>query len=244
MTAGSWLVIALFILLVGLVLYWQLIIAEGAYFGARVVALLYDWSAERYNNIKEFNESDEDYCLGHPLVARLHDRPDATILDIATGTGRVPQVMTRQCSFKGNIIGIDRAARMLSVARREVAGQPGRVWLVQADAMALPLASESVPAVTCLEALEFLPSPRDGLAELVRVLQPATPDKPSQGWLLTTNRIGWEALLMPGKTWNRKRLEMELARLPLQSIDIQLWQDIYDLVWAQKFSPPAKDHQN
>jgi ubiquinone/menaquinone biosynthesis C-methylase UbiE len=241
-TAGNWLLVTLFILLVGLVLYWQLIIAEGAYFGARVVALLYDWSAERYNTIKEFNPTDEDYCLGQPLAARLHDRPDATILDVATGTGRIPRVMTRQYNFKGNIIGIDRAARMLNVARREVADQTSRVLLVQADAMALPFASESVPAVTCLEALEFLPNPRVGLAELVRVLQPATPDTPSRGWLLTTNRIGWEALLMPGKTWNQKHLQMELARLPLQDINIQVWQDIYDLVWAQKFVPPTRDH--
>jgi ubiquinone/menaquinone biosynthesis C-methylase UbiE len=244
MTAGGWLLVTALILLVGLVLYWQLIIAEGAYFGARMVALLYDWSAERYNTIKEFDASDEDFCLGQPLVARLHARPNTTILDVATGTGRIPQVMIRQSEFKGNIIGIDRAAKMLNVAHREVAARSNRIWLVQADAMALPFASDSVPVVTCLEALEFLPSPRVGLAELVRVLRPAGPDTPSQGWLLTTNRIGWEALLMPGKTWNRKRLETELARLSLQHVNIQVWQDIYDLVWAQKLAPFRNDYQN
>ena len=133
---------------------------------------------------------------------------------------------------------------MLNVARREVAARTDRVWLVKADTMALPLASDSVPTVTCLEALEFLPSPQVGLVELVRVLQPATPDTPSRGWLLTSNRVGWEARLMPGKTWNRKRLETELARLPLQNVNIQIWQDIYDLIWAQKFAPSVPNHQN
>ena len=123
---------------------------------------------------------------------------------------------------------------MLAVARQDITKYEGRITLIQADAMALPFASNSLPLVTCLEALEFLPNPEKGLKELVRVLNPSITRHPDQGWLLTTNRIGWESRLMPGKTWSREQLEEILNDLPLQYVDIQVWQDIYDLVWAQK----------
>ena len=231
----SWIFIALVILLiVGLILYWQLIVAEGAYLGAPLVALLYDWTAERYNNIKEFEWEAEDFWVGGPLVKLLGSQPGAIMLDVATGTGRIPLTLLRQASFHGRVIGLDRASKMLAVARRDVDNCDKQVSLIQADAMALPFASNTFPVVTCMEALEFLPRPTAGLAELIRVLQPASQTHPQHGWLLITQRIGWEARLMPGKTWQKERLLQILSRFPLQHVEIQIWQDIYNLVWAQK----------
>lgn len=230
-----WLLTLVIVLIVGLLIYWQFIIAEGAYLGAPLVALLYDWSAERYNGIKEFNQFDEDFTLGRPLAYRLYNQPKAITLDVATGTGRIPLALLRQPTYQGHIIGLDRASKMLAVAQRDIkAEHKERVSLIQADAMALPFADNSLPLVTCLEALEFLPNPRQGLAELVRVLKPVSPAHPGSGWLLTTSRTGWEARLMPGKTWAREQLEDILSQLPLRYVDIQLWETIYDLVWAQK----------
>jgi ubiquinone/menaquinone biosynthesis C-methylase UbiE len=123
---------------------------------------------------------------------------------------------------------------MLNVARRETMAYKERVTFIQADAMALPFASNSIPLVTCLEAREFLPDPKKGLTELLRVLQPSSAKHPDHGWLLTTNRIGWEVQLMPGKTWSRQELTDILTKMPLRYVDIQIWQTIYDLVWAQK----------
>lgn len=238
----NWLLIIGAVLLVGLVLYWQLIIAEGTYFGAALVTLLYDWSAERYNGIKEFSVSEEDFTLGRPLANRLHRQPDATVLDVATGTGRLPLALLRQSGYRGRIIGLDRAARMLAVARRDLeTRQRERVILIQADAMALPFADNSLPVVSALESLEFYPDPERGLAEMVRVLQPVSEYNPDAGWLLTTNRIGWEAKLMPGKTWSRPQLEAILSRLPMRYIDIQTWENIYDLVWAQKIDQLSEE---
>lgn len=231
----AWIFIALVIIfLVGLLLYWQLILAEGAYLGAPLVALLYDWTAERYNNIKEFEPEAEDFWVGQPLAQRMPRQPQVIILDVATGTGRIPLNLLRQPDFQGRIIGLDRASKMLAVARRDLSAHPERVLLVQADAMHLPFAQNSIPLITCLEALEFLPDPVQGLAELVRVLQPATHRRPQCGWLLTSQRIGWEARLMPGKTWSREQLLQIFSRFPLRCVNVQVWQDIYNLVWAQK----------
>lgn len=228
------------VVIAGILLYWQLILAEGAYLGAPLVALLYDWTAERYNKIKEFDRTMETFTLGLPLANRLSRRPRALVLDIATGTGRLPLALFDQPAWRGRVIGIDRAAKMLNVARRDTTAFKDRLSLIQADATALPFADNSFYLATCLEALEFLPAPAQGIAEMVRVLQPASSTHPECGWLLFTNRIGWEAWLMPGKTWSNKTLHRLLARLPLHQVDIQVWQTIYDLVWAQKVNLSGK----
>jgi ubiquinone/menaquinone biosynthesis C-methylase UbiE len=233
----AWIIFGVIVLvLVGLVLYWQLILAEGAYLGTPLVALLYDWTAPRYNKLKEFDKATENFFVGQPLANRLHRRPESLVLDVATGTGRIPTALFDQPDFRGRVVGLDRASKMLDVARRELTDDNDRLTLIQADAMALPFASNSIPAVTCLEALEFLPDPQQGLAELVRVLQPASETQRDSGWLLTTQRIGWEARLMPGKTWRQKQFEEILAEYPLRYIDIRPWEDIYNQVWAQKVS--------
>jgi ubiquinone/menaquinone biosynthesis C-methylase UbiE len=232
-----WFIIILVVAIISLLLYWQFIVAEGAYLGAPLVALLYDWTAERYNKIKEFDPLAEDLTLGRPLAQRLAHQPDGMVLDVATGTGRIPLALLRQSGFRGRIVGLDRASKMLCVAHRDTAAFEERVTLIQADAMALPFASQSFPTVSCLEALEFFPDPQAGLAELLRVLQPATPAHPHRGWLLVSNRIGWEARLMPGKTWSQEKLFQILSTFPLSYFHVQRWETIYDLVWAQKTEP-------
>lgn len=230
-----WIIIALVVILfIGLLLYWQLILAEGAYLGAPLVALMYDWTAERYNKIKDFDRKLENLTLGKPLANRLYRQPEGMVLDVATGTGRIPLTLFEQPTFRGRVIGLDRASRMLHVARRDTARYEDRLILIQADAMALPFADNSFPVATCLESLEFFPNPQTGLAELIRVLQPASATHPDSGWLLTTNRIGWEARLMPGKTWRNEALVEILKGFPLRYVEIQPWEDIYNLVWAQK----------
>jgi len=156
--------------------------------------------------------------------------------DVWQMKGRMMRTAAAPLHHQGRIIGVDRAAKMLAVAQRDTAKYWARVTLIQADAMALPFASNSLPLVTCLEALEFLPQPEKGLKELIRVLQPASATHPDLGWLVATNRIGWETKLMPGKTWSRAKLEEILNHFPVRYVDVQVWQDIYDLVWAQKYN--------
>jgi len=208
---------------IALLLYWQLIVAEGVYLGQGVVTLLYDWVAHRYNDIKGFDERDESNFLGGPLSRALGYGFEGVVLDVATGTGRLPAALYNQPHFRGRVVGVDHSARMLAIARRTLP----HLSLVRADAMRLPFASDAIPCVTCLEALEFLPAPAEGLRELVRVLSPG-------GLLLATQRIGWEARLMPGKTWTSAQLSALLQQMPLSNITLAPWQDIYNQVWAWK----------
>ena len=46
-------------LLLTLLLWWTIYISEGAYLGARVVRLLYDWTAGGYDRLKDFDRVDD-----------------------------------------------------------------------------------------------------------------------------------------------------------------------------------------
>jgi SAM-dependent methyltransferase len=219
------------LLLIGLVLYWQLIVAEGAYLGPRAVVLLYDWSARIYERIKQYDAGDEQWFLGLPLARALALIPAPLVLDVATGTGRLPRALLRQPAFEGRVIGLDLSRRMLREAVRRTAQFADRLTYIWQDAQRLPFDDGVFDAVTCLEALEFTPNPRDVLVELVRVLRPG-------GVLLVTNRVGRDARFMPGKAFPRDAFEQLLREFPLEEVRVRPWQMDYDLVWAVKAGEP------
>jgi SAM-dependent methyltransferase len=98
----------------------------------------------------------------------------------------------------------------------------------------LPFGDGRFPVVCCLEALEFMPQPAAVLAELLRVAQPG-------GLVVLTNRIGREALLLPGRTFTRDGLAAALRSLGATGVEIMPWQMDYDLVFAVKQGVPATD---
>ena len=106
--------------MLALFLYWQLVLAEGAYFGKGAVAWLYNFVAHRYNNIKQYDAEDDARFLGHPLVLSLQGTPQPIVLDVATGTSRLPLALCQQPLFHGQIIALDNARRMLHEATQYV----------------------------------------------------------------------------------------------------------------------------
>jgi ubiquinone/menaquinone biosynthesis C-methylase UbiE/uncharacterized protein YbaR (Trm112 family) len=206
--------------------YWQLIIAEGTYLGARTVAWTYDLVARRYDAIKQFEPRNERWFLARPLLGDLAELERPLVLDVATGTGRLPLALLQE-RFRGGIIALDLSLGMLRQARRKLRPYGDQVELVWQDASYLPFGDDTFDAVTCLEALEFMPRPADALAEMVRVLAPG-------GTLLLTNRVGREARLLPRRAISRPAFEQLLATHPLTEIDVQRWQAQYDLALARK----------
>lgn len=230
----NWLALILALLglaLLGLLLYWQLIIAEGAYLGPRVVTLLYNWSARVYERIKQYDIGDEQWFLGLPLARALELIPAPLVLDVATGTGRLPRTLLRQIAFDGRAIGLDLSRSMLREAARRTAQFADRLTYIWQDARNLPFDDDTFDAVACLEALEFTPDPRAVLAELVRVLRPG-------GVLLTTNRVGPDARFLPRRAFPRDEFERVLSEFPLEDVKVRRWQQDYDLAWAVKSGRP------
>jgi ubiquinone/menaquinone biosynthesis C-methylase UbiE len=222
-----WALVVLAVLLIAVFLYWQLIIAEGAYMGRRIVALLYDWSAHVYDRIKHFDVGYEQWFLARPLTSALFSFPNPLILDVATGTARLPRTLFQEVGFRGRIIGLDLSRKMLEQAVVKTATWSNRIDYLWDDASRLPFPDETFEAVSCLEALEFMPDPEEVLTEMIRVLRPG-------GILLTTNRIGRDARLLPGRTYGQADFKELLQTLSLEMVQIRPWQEDYDLVWALK----------
>lgn len=220
---------ALALVALALVGYWLVVVTEGAYLGKGAVRFLYDRGAPTYDGVKNLDHLDEFMFLGRPLLDRLEETagPRALVLDIATGTARLPVALTALPFFEGQIVGVDNSIGMLVEAVRKSEAHADRTHLVAHDAAPLPFADGTFDAVTLLEALEFFPDRDAALAESVRVLAPG-------GCLIVTNRVGIDLYLMPGRTDVPARFEAKLAALGLTDIVTHKWQTYYDLVWASK----------
>jgi ubiquinone/menaquinone biosynthesis C-methylase UbiE len=101
-----------------------------------------------------------------PLVAdALADVQPGWALDAACGTGRHAAHLVASGHA---VVGVDRSAAMLAVARRKLPQAEFRVG----DMTALPLDDGSVDVAVCALALTHLPDPGPAIAELARVVRP------------------------------------------------------------------------
>lgn len=211
--------------LVGLFLYWQLVVAEGAYLGKGVVALLYNLFAKNYDSVKQFDPLSDAVMLAQPIVR--HVRGEVVILDIATGTGRLPLAVLSQPGFDGRVIALDSAEKMLNIARAKLAPYAGRVQFLLHDAQDLPFDDASMDVVTCLEALEFFPNAAQAICEMQRVLRPG-------GLLMLSNRIGPDAWKLPARAIPTAQFAGQLRQMGFAHIHTREWLIDYDLVSAIK----------
>lgn len=215
-----------------LVLVWELWICEGAHLGRRIVVWLYDLAAVRYDGIKHFDADWERQFLGEPLKKILSDLPEARLLDVGAGTARTFRALgcghqaprLEGTADSGMLVGVEPSVRMMELGRKKAGG--GHEW-IRCWAVPLPIAQESFDVAVCLEVVEFTPHPRKTVSEILRILRPG-------GWALLTNRIGWQAPLILGRTVSRPRFPVFLRELGFEAVQVFPWQVDYDIAWARK----------
>jgi len=98
------------------------------------------------------------------LIAPLLSELASPCLEIGCGEGN----NLRRLSDEAQCVGIDRFARKLQFARRELP----QAHFAAAEATGLPFADSSFPCVVVRDLLHHLPEPERALGEAVRVLQP------------------------------------------------------------------------
>ncbi|WP_420628528.1 class I SAM-dependent methyltransferase [Candidatus Leptofilum sp.] len=222
-----WIAIILTTAVLTLILYWLLITTEGVYLGRRIVVWLYDITAHKYDGIKEFDAEAEHFFLIRPLLVRLRRVPNPLVLDVATGTGRLPHFLLEAPTFNGRIIGLDASEKMLKLANEKLRPYGHRASLVQQVADQLPFPNNQFDLITCLEALEFFPSDTAALQEMIRVLKPG-------GTLLVTRRKGREGKAFIGRYRTVQQFEAHLRQLGLEDVHTNPWQTDYDQVFSRK----------
>jgi ubiquinone/menaquinone biosynthesis C-methylase UbiE len=225
-------IIIAIIAVIAFLIWWLIFESEGIYLGKRMVIWLYDIYANRYDVIKGFDDVDEHLLLAQPIMARLSPHTNPLVLDVATGTGRLPLALCQHARFEGHIIGLDASHKMLAIAQQKIADEhfDDFVTFQMGDGTQLPFDDASFDMVTCLEALEFMPYPEQALAECSRVLRPG-------GTLLTTQRINTRWL--PGKVWAEEKFQELLEEQQIQAIEFQTWMTDYKLVWGKKAGESA-----
>jgi len=130
--------------------------------------------AGRYDLLNHLLSFNLDRSWRAHTVKRVADvlaRPDAKVLDLCCGTGDVLLSLAAACGGV-TIFGSDFCHPMLIEAQRKIAAQKVRSPLFEADALVLPLASDSLDLITVAFGFRNLTNYRHGLEELARVLKP------------------------------------------------------------------------
>jgi ArsR family transcriptional regulator len=190
-------------------------------------------NAARWDQLRALHVADAE--IEAALLSQLPE--DARcLLDIGTGTGRIPQVLAPHVE---RAIGIDQSREMLAVARTNLAhAGVTNVEIRQGDMYALPLPAMAVDVVTIHQVLHYAEDPAAVLREAARVLKPGGvvlvvdfaphdlvelrrehahihlgfADNQVAGWLTAAGLLGDPPLHLPGRRlmvgiWRARRPE-------------------------------------
>jgi ubiquinone/menaquinone biosynthesis C-methylase UbiE len=134
----------------------------------------YDLFSTIYDRFVALHSSDKQGKLRSYLADKTNTTQGDRILDICTGTGSLIRCLTQRVEERGIVIGLDFSIGMLEVAKGKSADL-NNVYLLQAEASALPFKESVFHAVTCSHAFyELKWETQDHCMEEVgRVLTPA-----------------------------------------------------------------------
>lgn len=137
---------------------------QGAARAERVRAL-FNRIATRYDLINDLQSFGLHRYWKRRLLTLAEVKQDISALDVCCGTGDIAEALA---SAGAKTAGCDFSGAMLSVAK----GRAENISYLQADALKLPFIDAPFELVTIGYGLRNLADFREGLAELLRVLQP------------------------------------------------------------------------
>jgi ubiquinone/menaquinone biosynthesis C-methylase UbiE len=124
-----------------------------------------DWGLGHYEDIAR-----ELLPAAVAVVAAADVEAGERVVDVGCGTGNASLLAARAGA---QVVGVDPAARLLDVARKQAVAAGLAAHFALGDAAALPLEDASVDAALSVFGVIFAPDPVVAAAELARVLEPA-----------------------------------------------------------------------
>jgi demethylmenaquinone methyltransferase / 2-methoxy-6-polyprenyl-1,4-benzoquinol methylase len=132
---------------------------------------MFDTIARRYDLLNRVISLGLDQGWRKKTAQALALGPDATVLDLATGTGDLALVIAREHP-SARVIAVDPSRGMLDVAAAKIGPSGARIELRLGDAQALDLPDQSVDAVTMSFGIRNVPDRPRALREMARVTKP------------------------------------------------------------------------
>jgi ubiquinone/menaquinone biosynthesis C-methylase UbiE len=107
------------------------------------------------------------------LLDECNLRPNAVVLDVATGPGTVARLVAKRIGSGGRVVAIDISRPMLDVATSKPSS-PDSAPIIYIESPAAPLGVESAAFdfVVCQQGLQFFPDRLAALSEMRRALRP------------------------------------------------------------------------
>jgi ubiquinone/menaquinone biosynthesis C-methylase UbiE len=93
------------------------------------------------------------------------------VLDLATGTGIVANLLAKHVGSEGKVSAIDINSQMLALARERSIRLDSEVVFIECSAHSLNIPSDSIDVVICQQGFQFFPNKEDCTREIRRVLR-------------------------------------------------------------------------
>jgi len=140
--------------------------------GAKI-RTMFDRISRRYDLANRIISAGRDLAWRRHAAALLGDLHGKSVLDLCCGSGDFLAILRKKYGSTIELCGIDFAPRMLELAQKRLAPRSAPILLLcRADALKLPLADESVDAVTIGFGIRNISDRPAALREILRILRP------------------------------------------------------------------------
>jgi SAM-dependent methyltransferase len=126
------------------------------------------------------------------LMAGVGLKPGMRILDAGCGTGEALPWLLNEVRPTGGVIGLDLATAHVQAARRH-AGP--RIEVLQGDLLAAPVGAASIDFIWCINTINHLHDPHQGVDRLATLLRPLGRIALGQSSLLPDMYFAWDSRL-------------------------------------------------
>jgi demethylmenaquinone methyltransferase/2-methoxy-6-polyprenyl-1,4-benzoquinol methylase len=141
---------------------------------ARAIKEMFSGIAPRYDLANHVLSFGQDFGWRRRLVEAVVAAQPKTVVDLCTGSGDVAFALKKRLGPAVEVRGLDFCAPMLAMARQKQAEHPwaDKIIFAAGDCLNLPLADNSVDALTIAWGLRNLEDRARGLREMHRTLRP------------------------------------------------------------------------